>query len=334
MMRKKFLTWVAAVMTTLALTLCVVAVSHNSTRGAQASQTASGARVSSKIIDAAQLLADVKTLADDKMEGRRAGTPGGARARNYIAGRFREAGVKPFGVSYEQPVKLSPERDGGGANGANVVGYIVGKDASMSLFVTAHYDHLGVKNGQIYNGADDNASGVAALLQIAAYFRHHQPAHTIVFATLDAEEGSGAGARTLVSSPPVKKESIVLDVNLDMVSHNNRDELYAVGTYHYPYLKPYLEQAAARAPIKLLIGHDRPEQGHDDWTTQSDQVAFHREKIPFVYFGVEDHKDYHKPTDDFETITQSFFVCATETILDVVKLLDGDLQSIASKRAR
>ena len=97
---------------------------------------------------------------------------------------------------------------------------------------------------------------------------------------------------------------MALDVNLDMVGHSERGELYASGTYHTPSLTPALERVAARAPVKLLLGHDRPEQGHDDWTNQSDQYAFHKAGIPFVYFGVEDHKDYHKPPDDFETLTQ------------------------------
>ena len=77
--------------------------------------------------------------------------------------------------------------------------------------------------------------------------------------------------------------------------------------------------------FRSLLGHDRPEQGKDNWTNQSDHAAFHREKIPFVYFGVEDHKDYHKPSDDFETITPDFYVGAAETILEAVKALDAHL---------
>ncbi|MGB8508561.1 MAG: M20/M25/M40 family metallo-hydrolase [Pyrinomonadaceae bacterium] len=284
------------------------------------------------VIDAAQLLADVKTLADDSMEGRKAGTPGGARARAYIVGRFKDVGLKPFGASFEQHVKLSEEKDGA-RDGANVVGYVAGKtEPNLYLVVTAHYDHLGVKGGKIYNGADDNASGVAALLQLASYFSRHQPAHSVVFAALDAEEGSGAGAKTFVGVPHVEKKNIVLDINLDMVSHSDRGELYAAGAHPYPFLRPYLEQAAAHATVKLLLGHDDPKLGHDDWTFQSDQGAFHREHIPFVYFGVEDHKDYHQPTDDFDTITPDFFARAAATILETAKLLDANLKTIQSAR--
>ncbi|HVF57112.1 MAG TPA: M20/M25/M40 family metallo-hydrolase [Pyrinomonadaceae bacterium] len=291
-------------------------------------------QISSKLIDSKRLLADVETLSADSMEGRRAGTPGGERARAYVARRFEEAGLRPFGPSYQHEVKLTPARDGG-ERGANVIGYVEGKaNPRRYLVVTAHYDHVGVRNGQIYNGADDNASGVAGLLALAEYFHRHRPDNSLIFAALDAEEGSGSGARTLVKTPPVDIRSIVMDVNLDMVSHSDRGELYAVGTYHYPFLKPYLERVAARAPVKLLLGHDSPAlPKSEDWTTQSDHAAFHREKIPFVYFGVEDHKDYHKPTDDYATITPEFFVRATETILEAVKAFDADLAAIAKARA-
>jgi Zn-dependent M28 family amino/carboxypeptidase len=287
----------------------------------------------SRVVDAGRLLEDVRALSDDSMEGRLSGTQGGAKARAYVTRRFAEAGLKPFGPSYEQPVELDARAGEKAMTGGNVVGYVRGKKhPERFLVVTAHYDHLGVKDGQIYNGADDNASGVAALLALAAHFSRQPPDNTIIFAALDNEEGGGAGARTLVKSLLDAKRDVALNVNLDMVSHSERGELYAVGTYHYPSLKPLLERVAARATVKLLLGHDRPEQKSDDWTKQSDHYAFHREQIPFVYFGVEDHKDYHKPSDDFETITQVFFVRATETILEVVKTLDANLSTVEKPR--
>ena len=185
-----------------------------------------------------------------------------------------------------------------------------------------------MKGGQIYNGADDNASGVGALLSMAAHFSRRKPDNSLVFAALDNEEGGGAGARTLVKSLLDEKRDIALDINLDMVSHSERGELYASGTYHYPSLKPLVERVAARARVKLLLGHDRPEPKGEDWTMQSDHQAKKSEKIPFIYFGVEDHKDYHRPSDDFGTITQEFFVRATETILDAVETFDKNLSAI------
>jgi Zn-dependent M28 family amino/carboxypeptidase len=294
----------------------------------QGVKTAAG--VASRVIDAGKLFEDVRVLSADEMEGRGAGTPGGARARAYVARRFGEAGLKPFfGESFEQKVELAARGGEKASTGGNVVGFVRGKkNPERFVVVTAHYDHLGVKGGQIYNGADDNASGVATLLALAAHFSRAQPDNSIVFAALDNEEGGGAGATTLVKSLLEAKRDVALNVNLDMVGHSERGELYAAGTYHYPSLKPLLEKAAARSAVRLLLGHDRPEQKSDDWTAQSDHKAFHREKIPFVYFGVEDHKDYHKPSDDFETITQEFFVRAAETVLETLKTFDENLSAV------
>jgi hypothetical protein len=89
-------------------------------------------------------------------------------------------------------------------------------------------------------------------------------------------------------------------------------------------LKAPLEQAAKTARVKVLFGHDRPGTGTDDWTSQSDHYAFHAAKIPFVYFGVEDHADYHKPTDTADKINRSFFVDVAETILAAIIQLDAE----------
>jgi hypothetical protein len=288
---------------------------------------AASTELSSKTINAPQLLEDVRVLSGDAMEGRGMGTQGGVMARTLIIRRFADVGLKTFGDSYEKPFEAGAP---GAAKirAANVVGYVEGsKHPDRFVVVTAHYDHLGVRDRQIYNGADDNASGVAVLLQLAAHFAHARPRNSIIFAALDGEEEGLLGARALVKWLKDERRDVALDVNMDMVSHSDRGELYASGAYHSPALLPALKLLAARAPLHLLLGHDRPEQGHDDWTNQSDHYEFHKAGIPFVYFGVEDHKDYHKPTDDFETITQPFFVHAAETILDAVETFDADLDS-------
>ena len=287
----------------------------------------------STIVDAKKLLLDVKTLAAEEMEGRAPNTAGGIKAREYVLRRFKEAGLKPFNNSYLQPFKFEEEKIQ--RDGANVVGYIRGKNnPGRYIVITAHYDHFGINKNEIYNGADDNASGTAALFALAKYFNKNRPANSIIFAAVDAEESGLQGSKKFVAEPPVKKESIVLNINMDMISHNDKNELYAAGLYHYPFLKTYIEKVKSNAPVKLLFGHDTPNLNPvDNWTNSSDHAPFHKEKIPFIYFGVEDHKDYHKPTDDFANINQEFYVRAVETILATVKALDTNLTGIEKQKA-
>ncbi|MFZ1700662.1 MAG: M28 family peptidase [Pyrinomonadaceae bacterium] len=286
----------------------------------------------SKLIDAKQLLRDVEVLAADDMEGRSAGTRGGTKAREYVVERFKQAGLKGFAADYLQPF-VQVGRDKTEWTGANVVGYLKGKKhPDKYIIVSAHYDHVGIIKGEIYNGADDDASGTSALFALAAYFKKNQPDSSLIFAAFDAEEKGLVGSRKFVAEPPVELTSILLNVNLDMIGQNDKGELYASGTYHSRFLRPYIEKVVATANVKLLVGHDRPEQKRDDWTFQSDHGSFHRQKVPFIYFGVEDHKDYHKPTDDYPTITKAFYVRAVETILATIKELDKNAAKIAAER--
>lgn len=283
-------------------------------------------------IDAEQLLDDVRVLAADSMEGRQTGTAGNEKARVYIEEAFRERGVEPFDGSYLHGFSVAGS-GGESLEGVNVIGYVPGTERTDRFIVlTAHYDHLGVQGNEIFNGADDNASGTAAIIALADYFVRNPPRNSIIIAALDAEEMGLQGAHAFVESPPVPLSEIVMNVNLDMVSRNERDELYAAGTYHYPFLLSYVEGVAEEAPVTLRTGHDSPDlpQGND-WTSLSDHSAFHAQGIPFIYFGVEDHEDYHRPTDVFENIDPDFLVRATETILDVMLELDGDLERVAAE---
>lgn len=281
-------------------------------------------------IDAAALLGDLEFLSSDELLGRRTGTPGNARAREYILDAFRTIGLEPVAGSFTHDFTFRGRRDSLEHQGTNVVGMLEGaRFPDRYIVVTAHYDHLGVgqpdANGDsIYNGADDNASGTAALLAIARHLSEHRPAHSVIFIAFDAEEMGLQGARAFVADPPVPLESMVIDLNMDMISRNDRNELYAAGTYHYPFLKPYVERVAERASVKLLMGHDSGEARTEDWTHASDHGPFHAQGVPFLYFGVEDHPDYHQPSDEFSRIHPEFYHAAVETILDVFLEVDAN----------
>jgi len=272
---------------------------------------------------ATQLLKDVEILSSDAYEGRKTGTNGAAMARKYIAERFMQIGLPVVSgmKSYEQPFSFKNDK-GKPVDGINMIAQIAGKSDNV-IVISAHYDHIGIINNQIYNGADDNASGVAALLRLAEYFKNNKPSHTLIIAAFDAEEMGLQGAKHFVSKPPLPLKNVKLNINMDMISHNDKAELYACGTYKYPQLKPYI--TSNNTKIKVLLGHDDPKMGSDNWTGQSDHAAFNDKDIPFIYFGVEDHKDYHKETDEFKNINTDFFINAANAIQEISARMDRQL---------
>lgn len=284
----------------------------------------------------AHALDDVRVLSADDMEGRGIGTPGGAKARAYIVKRFKEIGLRPQGASFEQPFSFKPKTFGKDVTGVNLVARIEGTSSSdRVLVVSAHYDHLGVRKGQVYNGADDNASGVAGLLAVAESFKARPPRHTVLIVAFDGEESGLRGAKAFVAAPPVPLEKIGLNVNFDMISKNRRNQLYVGGAGPQPYLKPVLEGVARTAPLELLLGHDTDIHGKENnWTQQSDQGPFATAGVPWVYFGVEDHPEYHQPTDDFATVPQAFFKNAVTTVVTATRALDDDLDGIGKAAGR
>lgn len=279
----------------------------------------------------AQLLQDVRILAADDMQGRDTGAPGGALARAYIIGRLEALGVAAPPVGREQPWEMQGRtREGPRTfNGVNVLGVIPGtRVTDKYIVVTAHYDHVGVaENGQVYNGADDNASGVATMLALAADLKRQAPEHSVLIVALDGEERGLLGARHFVEAPPVPLSSISMNLNFDMTARAETDgKLWVTGTYQHPTFRPLLEPIPANGAVALAFGKDTPEDtGNDNWVNSSDHAAFHRAQVPFLYLGVNFHPDYHRPSDDFEGITPSVFISATELSIASFRALDQGL---------
>jgi Zn-dependent M28 family amino/carboxypeptidase len=278
---------------------------------------------------------DVRLLSADDMEGRGVGTPGGAKARAYIRERFIQIGLRPQGSAFDRPFTFA-RKDGTQVQGVNLVARIEGTSSSDKvLVVSAHYDHLGIKGGKTYNGADDNASGVAGLLAVAEAFKAAPPRHTVLIVAFDGEESGLRGAKAFVADPPVPLAKIGLAVNFDMISKNAKGELYVSGAGPQPYLKPVLDGVAKTALVTLKLGHDTDADGQqNNWTMQSDQGPFAAAGVPWVYFGVEDHPEYHQATDDFDTMPQDFFKRAVATVVSATRALDDDLDGISRGAGR
>lgn len=260
------------------------------------------------------LLAHIKELADDAYEGRETGTAGATKAKNYIIAEFERLGVKPLGESFEQGFPLPKNKKI--KQGENIIGFIKGSETPDEyIVISAHYDHEGIKGGKIYNGADDDASGISALFAFAEYFQKYPPKHSVILAAFDAEEKGLIGSYYFVENSIVPKAQLKLNINMDMISRSDKKELYVVGPQHYPQYKSIIENTKTSGKVSLKIGHK-------EWTNASDHAGFHKANIPFIYFGVEDHKDYHKPTDDFENIHPTFYTNAVQTIISFFKMID------------
>lgn len=263
------------------------------------------------------LMAHVRFLAADQLEGRQTGTDGNAAAAAYILARFKGYGLRAVGEEgYRQPFQFYSRFSKEAYRGVNLLGMVKGTRFPDSVIViSAHYDHVGQRGGKIYNGADDNASGVGALLELARYFQANPAPYSLLFAALDAEEIGLRGASHFVDEPTVPLQHILLNINMDMIGRNDREEIYICGTGYYPKLRAPLDRIAKACPIRVSFGHESPQPGPaDDWTHASDHGEFHKKGIPFLYFGVEDHPDYHQPTDDAERIMPSFYTEATKLV--------------------
>jgi len=296
----------------------------------------------------AQVLGDVQALSSPAMEGRAVGTPGGKAAREYILARFRELQLEPaFGRTYEQPFRFVPFRGirfwrakfwqaHPPLDGVNVAGIVRGSaDPDHYLLVTAHYDHLGIHDGQLYPGADDNASGVATMLAMAKWYSAHKPKHSIMFVAFDGEERGLKGSEAFVDKPPVPLSQMLVDVNYDMVSRNVDNEIFVAGTYDNPQLKDAVEAVRGHERPVILFGHDYPRPFWnvlDNWVEQSDQGSFADKDVPYLYLGVADHEDYHQPTDTFERIQPPFFLSVVESSIDILDSLDSYDASVLQQR--
>lgn len=282
--------------------------------------------------DRERLLADVRELASEQYAGRRVDTAGGRLAAEFLVGRLREIGVEPLLPDYRQPFSFQRRRirqfwtGGIETRGVNLLGVIRGRERPEDhLVLSAHYDHLGERGGKIHPGADDNASGVATLLAAAAHFKANPPVHSIVFALFDGEETGIAGARHFVESGVLPMARIRLNLNLDMLSRSSDKLLFATGTWQHPELRALVDPLRAHAPILVLYGHDQPRPfwDPDDWVHASDHGRFHEAGVPFLYLGVPDHEDYHRPGDRFAAIHPDFFVDSAAFALSLLAAADA-----------
>ena len=285
----------------------------------------SNLNIEDDLFDVNALMQRVKFLSLDSLEGRKTGERGNLIARNYIIELFKKYDIDPFSNNYLQPFSFKNRRDNKTYQAANILGLIRGSQYPEKYIVlSAHYDHVGIINGTIYNGADDDASGVSALFALIEYLDKNPLKYSVIIAAFDAEELGLKGAQHFLKSFPQAKENILLNINLDMIGRNDDNQMFVVGANLHEELKPLINDLKLPENFYLLSGHDGTDK-KQNWTYSSDHGIFHKSNIPFLYFGVEDHEDYHEPTDDYENIQKVFYTKAVMTIISVVERINYSL---------
>jgi Zn-dependent M28 family amino/carboxypeptidase len=193
----------------------------------------------------------------------------------------------------------------------------------------AHYDHIGVdESGDVFNGADDNASGVGGLLAVLDHFQANPPEHEVRLLFLDTEESGLAGAYAYMDERVDDRPRVAL--NFDMIAQNADGEIYASGTSHTPAIKPIVDAAARGLLLKIRFGNDQPEDGANDWSLSSDHGAWHAKGYPFLYFGVADHQHYHRVTDEFETLPLPVYRQTVQLAVNTAAGLEAALDELAT----
>ena len=278
---------------------------------------------------AAQITDELGTLASDAMQGRGSGTPDELKAANYLAGELRQIGVSPLGDNgdFIQDISTTVRFRSGPLewHTRNVIGVLAGSDPQMKdqvLLLTAHMDHLGVGkpvNGDsIYNGADDDASGCVAVLQLArALAAGRRPKRTVLFVFFGSEETGGQGDQYFLLHPPLPLDHIVANLEFEMIGRPDpevkADQLWLTG-YERSNLGPELARHGAK-----LVADPHPKE---QFFQRSDNFALAKHGIvaqTVSSYGL--HSDYHRPSDDLAHIDFKHMEQAIASMVEPVEWL-------------
>ncbi|MDO9261805.1 MAG: M20/M25/M40 family metallo-hydrolase [Flavobacteriaceae bacterium] len=271
---------------------------------------------------------DVEVLSSDEMEGRLIGTNGEKLAYEYIIKRFEKLGLKKAGIknSFLQPFTVAPKvnphstiQDTTKITGHNVVGFLDNK-ALKTVIIGAHYDHLGygqlggslvgANKKEIHNGADDNASGIAALLAIAERVKKLKlKNYNYLFLAFSGEEEGLWGSNYFSKNPTIDLENVAYMINMDMVGRLDNEQRIAIhGTGTSPIWDTVLD--AIKTPSFKV-------NKHESGVGPSDHTSFYLQDIPVLHFFTGQHKDYHKPSDDADYINYK----GLELVVDYIESL-------------
>lgn len=282
----------------------------------------------------------VEFLASRQLAGRSGADS--AKAADYLTKHFRDCKLKPLFAdgSFEQPIPTSAEepdedagspKNGGGDEpaqksprivGRNVGALLVGSDPKLRdelIVIGTHFDHLGTRNGKVFRGADDNASGTAMMLEVARQLATSKkpPKRSVVFVGFDLEEQLLWGSRWFVAHPPFELDRVKLFITADMIGRSLGDlplpTVFIMGSEHAPRMKHLLDDVGSPKGLEVA------RLGVDLVGVRSDYGPFWGEKIPFLFFSTGEHPDYHTPRDVPEKLDFDKIACVSSLVLKIVE---------------
>lgn len=284
-----------------------------------------------KEIKAADLKKNLYVIASDEMEGRDTGSPGQKRAGEYMINYYKNLGIsfpKTLG-SYYQKVPSDFMKKRGGSNlpdSENILAFIEGSEKPEEIvIVSAHYDHVGTRNGVVYNGADDDGSGTVGVMEIAKAFQAAKkagngPKRSVLFLHVTGEEHGLFGSEYYTDNPVFPLANTVVDLNIDMIGRDDPENrgkqyVYVIGSEMLSsQLKVINEEANKRTNnLELNYKYDDPNDPQRLYY-RSDHYNFAKNNIPVAFFFDGIHEDYHKPTDDVEKIDYDLLAKRTQLV--------------------
>ncbi|PZR39854.1 MAG: peptidase M28 [Azospira oryzae] len=279
-------------------------------------------------IEADKIKEHIRTLASDEYEGRNTGSEGEKKANAYIEKQFKAIQLLPKGEKgYDQPFAFKSGVHGTGTEGTaeNIIGYI-DNGAENTIIIGAHYDHLGLGNdgssldanpkGKIHNGADDNASGTAGVIELARYFQKNgkKEKNNFLFICFSGEELGLYGSKYFTEHPTIDLSKVTYMINMDMIGRLPESKNLSVsGVGTSPSWSTVLDKLSND---QLIVKTDSSGMG------PSDHSSFYVKNIPALHFFTGSHNDYHKPSDDWDKINYKGEVEVLNAIVKLVNELD------------
>ncbi|PKI16275.1 peptidase M28 [Colwellia sp. 12G3] len=299
--------------------------------------SSASALLSSSIVneDDLSVLEHLKILSSNEFLGRKFASQGSIKSQTYLVSTLCALKVQAFKNKYRhtftQPGFFQTKQ------GTNIIAYIPGtQHVNKYIVLSAHYDHLGTKRNTVYNGADDNASGTSALLHYAKLLAKKPLKHSVILLFTDGEEVNLLGAKAFITQQKNILSNIKLNINLDMIAGSKRIKKLHFISRGLPQI---LSTQSLGELIKLQAHFKTNSSAHlkagfsnrggagtslkrTNWLMASDHGVFNKAAVPFIYFGVGTHKNYHSEFDDFVNINQNFYLAAIDIIFKQLIYID------------